>query len=61
MYDISHLLEKHRKEMADLQNEQKQNQRRRDQKLQELNKLAEDALRLNTEKTKTEIEDRFAI
>ncbi len=60
MYDISHLLEKHRKEMADLQNEQKQNQRRRDQKMEELNRLADEALRLNTEKSKSEL-DRFAI
>lgn len=60
MYEISHLLDQHRKEMADLMNEQKKSQRVRAQKLQELNKMAEDALRLNAEISQSEI-DSMAI
>ncbi len=56
MYDISHLLDKHRKEMVELQNEQKKTQRVREQKLQELNRLAEEALRLNTQISQAEID-----
>ena len=49
MNEIAHLLEKHCKEMAELENEQRKSQRQRESKLKELERLANEARALNTE------------
>lgn len=49
MNEIAHLLEKHRKEMADLENEQRKSQRLRESKLKELERLTNEARALNTQ------------
>lgn len=48
MYDITHLLDKHRREMEELENEHKREQRRRESRLKELDSLLAQAIRLNS-------------
>lgn len=60
MNEIAHLLEKHRKEMAELESEQRKSQRLRENKLKELERLAEEARALNTQASQKEI-GRYAV
>lgn len=60
MKSIAHLLEKHSRDMAELENEQKKNQRRREKKLNELDKLVEDAIRMNSEASAKEMKFNVA-
>lgn len=56
MYDITHLLDRHRKDMAALESEQKRNQRQRESKLRALEKLTRQAMRLNQEHSDRELD-----
>lgn len=55
MNEIAHLLEKHRKEMAELESEQRKNQRQRENKLKELERLTNEARALNTQVCEQEL------
>lgn len=48
MYDITHLIDKHRREMEELENEHKREQRRRENRLKELDNLLAESIRLNS-------------
>lgn len=60
MNEIAHLLEKHRKEMAELEDDQRKSQRLRDSKRKELERIAQEALRLNSERSQEEV-SRYAV
>lgn len=55
MNEIAHLLEKHRKEMAELESEQRKNQRQRENKLKELERLTNEAKALNNQACEREL------
>jgi len=60
MNEIAHLLERHRKEMAELESEQRKSQRQRENKLKELERLTNEARALNSETSRKEL-DRYAV
>ncbi len=60
MNEIAHLLERHRKEMAELEDDQRKSQRLRDSKRKELERIAQEALRLNSERSQEEV-SRYAV
>jgi glycine cleavage system regulatory protein len=55
MYDITHLLDKHRREMEELENEHKREQRRRENRLKELDNLLNEAIQLNSSASEEEL------
>lgn len=55
MNEITHLLEKHRKEMVELEAEQRKSQRLRENKLKELERLTNEAKALNSQACEKEL------
>jgi hypothetical protein len=49
MNDIAHLLARHQREMREMEDELRRNQKNREHKFLELERLAQEAMRLNQE------------
>ncbi len=60
MYEIDHLLHRHRKEMQEIEDEQQRNKKLREKKLLELERLAEEAMRLNQASSQEDLK-KYAI
>ncbi len=60
MNDIAHLLARHQREMQEMENELHRNQKNREKKFLELERLAQEAMRLNQENSLEDLR-RYAI